>query len=163
MERKLLIVRHGKSSWETVVEDIDRPLTERGIRNAYDMAERMKKLGHVPETIYSSPANRALHTATIMSRTWEIPDSEIIVRDDLYLAGPDEIIEMIFEVPDEKTTIAIFGHNPGFTQFSNRFLDVILENLPTAGIVVVSLEAPSWNDLVGAKVLNTFVDFPKKG
>ena len=77
MKRQLFIVRHGKSSWESEVRDIDRPLTERGVRNSYEMAERLLRAGLVPEKIYSSNGVRALHTAVIMARSWQL-SSEVI-------------------------------------------------------------------------------------
>jgi phosphohistidine phosphatase len=162
MERKLLIVRHGKSSWETIVDDIDRPLTERGVKNAYEMARRIKDDGNVPDAIYSSPANRALHTAIIMARVWEIPENDINISRDLYLPDEDDIFSVISGVPDEIETIAIFGHNPGFTDFANRFLNHPVENIPTAGIALLTMDLESWTGLVNATVTNEFVDYPKK-
>lgn len=162
MQRKLLIVRHGKSSWETIVDDIDRPLNERGVKNAYEMARRIRDDGHVPDALYTSPANRALHTAIIMARVWEINENSIRIARDLYLPDDDDIFSVISEVPDEFETLAIFGHNPGFTDFANRFLEKPVENIPTAGIALLTLEMDSWNDLVNAKVAGELIDFPKK-
>ena len=60
--KKLIIVRHGKSSWEyDGILDIDRPLKQRGIRNGYEMAQRLSEADIVPDLIYSSSASRALH------------------------------------------------------------------------------------------------------
>jgi phosphohistidine phosphatase len=162
MQRKLFIIRHGKSSWESIVDDIDRPLTERGVRNSYDMAKCLMDSAMVPEAIYTSPAARAQHTANIMSRIWKVKDEDIHTRADLYLPEVNEIGEVIFEIPDSYMSAAIFGHNPGFTQFVNRFMSQPLENLPTAGIVVLNLEMDSWTDLYNGKVLEVTVDCPKK-
>ena len=73
--KTLFIVRHGKSSWDyETVKDIDRPLGERGIHDAEKVAGRLRKSGRKPELMISSPATRALHTATIFQRILEIPD-----------------------------------------------------------------------------------------
>ncbi|MDA3822307.1 MAG: histidine phosphatase family protein [Bacteroidales bacterium] len=162
MQRKLFIIRHGKSSWESIVDDIDRPLTEKGVRNSYEMANCLKNSALIPEAIYTSPAARAQHTASIMSRIWEMNDQDIHVRGNLYLPDLEDIAELIFEVPDSYMSVAIFGHNPGFTQFANRFMTQPLENLPTAGIAVVTLEIDSWTDLYNGQVLDVMVDCPKK-
>lgn len=162
MLRKLFIIRHGKSSWESVVDDIDRPLTERGVKNSYEMATRLQNAGLIPELIYTSPASRAQHTATIMSNIWELKDSSIHIRRNLYLPDMNEIEEIIFEIPDSCVSAAIFGHNPGFMQFANRFMSQPLDNLPTTGVVVISMELDSWTDILQGKVLEVYVDYPKK-
>ncbi|MFC2080066.1 histidine phosphatase family protein [Bacteroidota bacterium] len=162
MQRKLFIIRHGKSSWESVVDDIDRPLTERGVRNSYDMASRLMKSALIPEMIYTSPANRAQHTAMIMANVWDFEEQNIHIRKNLYLPGIEEIAELIFEIPDSCASAAIFGHNPGFTQFANKFLTEPLNNLPTAGVVVVNLELETWTNIFDCPIGEVIVDCPKK-
>lgn len=162
MQRKLFIIRHGKSSWESIVSDIDRPLLERGVKNSYEMSARLAERGLVPEMVMSSPANRALHTAIIMAKAWEMDDRYLLIRKSLYLPEVDDIAETIFEVDDGVASLAIFGHNPGFTQFANRFLEPQIDNVPTAGVVVVTLEMDTWNDLFNARIVDTLFDYPKK-
>lgn len=162
MERKLFIIRHGKSSWETVVDDIDRPLTERGVRNSYEMADRLQESGLLPKALYSSPANRALHTAVIMSRVWKTAERNMHICKDLYLSDEDDIQDVISGLPDEITEVAIFGHNPGFTGFANRYLRPPVENIPTAGVVVLVFEMDSWTDMAATQVKQSLFDYPKK-
>lgn len=162
MQRKLFIIRHGKSSWESIVNDIDRPLTERGVKNSYEMASRLLNAETVPEAIYSSPANRAIHTAMIMSKVWELQDHHIHIRNSMYLAELEELTQLIVEIPDSYNSIAIFGHNPGFTHFVNRFMDQAIENLPTAGIAIITLNMDSWKDIVQCRVEDVILDNPKK-
>lgn len=162
MQRKLLIIRHGKSSWDSIVSDIDRPLTERGVKNSYEMAARLADRNMVPEMIISSPANRALHTAIIMYRTWELNDQNLLVRKSLYLPEIEDIAGTIAEVEDHVASVAIFGHNPGFTQFANRFLEPRVDNVPTAGVVELTMECEAWNDIFNARILETEFDYPKK-
>ncbi len=162
MERKLFIIRHGKSSWEDEgLDDIDRPLAERGIRNADTMARRLKEAGEVPGLIFTSPANRALSTAMIMARIWEMNPASVQVHDDLYMADESEIEEVVGEAPDSVSHLAIFGHNPSFTLYANKFLDEPLDNLPTAGVVIVTLEGDHWYGIGRPAVKSIRVDYPK--
>jgi len=161
MDRKIFIIRHGKSSWDAIVDDLDRPLTERGVKNSYEMAERLGEKGLIPEAVYSSPANRALHTAIIMSRVWKLPEDRIHICRDLYLPEPEDIAQVVFGVPDELTSVAVVGHNPGFTEFVNRFMKRPVDNVPTAGVVMVTLRLDSWNDLYNSRVRKVEFDFPK--
>jgi phosphohistidine phosphatase len=164
MAAKLLhIVRHGKSSWEEEgLDDIDRPLAERGNRNAVTMAQRLSEMNAVPRLLFTSPANRALNTALIMSRIWKLPPSALQIHDELYMAYEDEIDEVVARAPAEVTDLAIFGHNPSFTLYANFFLKDPLDNLPTAGVVIVTLESDSWKAISSAKVKETCLDYPKR-
>jgi len=163
MERRLYIIRHAKSSWEFEgLADIHRPLAERGIRAAPTMAQRLKDQGLIPQLLLSSPANRALNTARLMSKVWDLPPEALQIHDGLYDAYPGDIDDILSVVPDEVKDLAIFGHNPTFTSYANRYLDRPLDNLPTAGVVVVSLESDSWTGLEYDMVTGTLVDYPKR-
>ena len=65
--KELLFLRHAKSSWEWSVEDRNRPLQPKGIKAIIAVAQHWKKDFQTFETIVSSPANRAIHTATILA------------------------------------------------------------------------------------------------
>ncbi len=163
MKRNLLIIRHGKSSWDHEgLDDIDRPLAERGVRNAGEMAERLKALKLVPQLILSSPASRALNTALIMSKSWGVGPENLQIHDPLYMAYTSEIEQVVSGVSAEIRNLAIFGHNPSFTLYANQFLEVLLDNLPTAGVVVVTLESESWDGIGQKNVKGSYVDYPKR-
>jgi phosphohistidine phosphatase len=163
MERRLFIIRHGKSSWDDVgLDDIDRPLAKRGIRGAGEIAERFKRKSLLPQLILSSPANRALSTAQIMAETWGLGPENLQIRDALYMAYVDEIEQVVSSVPGEISELAIFGHNPSFTMYANQFLAAPLENLPTAGAVVLTLESEEWGGIKRKHVKGTCVDYPKR-
>ena len=141
---------------------MDRPLAERGTRGADTMAHRLMEMGLVPGLLFSSPANRALNTALIMARVWELDPSSLQVHDELYMAYGSEILKVIERAPDGVANLAIFGHNPSFTGFANTFLEDPLDNLPTAGVVVVTLESDRWKGISRKHVKRCHVDFPKK-
>jgi phosphohistidine phosphatase len=163
MERHLFIIRHGKSSWDHPdLQDIDRPLAPRGLMGAETMARRLLKRGTVPSLIYTSPAKRALNTALIMSRIWNLDASRLQIYEEIYDAYLRELEDVVARAPDEEFRLAIYGHNPAFTAYANKFLEAPLDNLPTAGVVHVVLDSDSWKGLKRKHVLDTFVDFPKK-
>ncbi len=162
-KRRLYIIRHGKSSWDNEgLDDIDRPLTQRGIRNAGEIAERFLRKSLNPQLILSSPANRALNTALIMSKIWDVSPENLQIHDPLYLADVSEIEQVVSSAPAEITDLAIFGHNPSFTMYANLFLASPLDNLPTAGAVVVTLESEEWDGIERRHVKGTYVDYPKR-
>ncbi len=105
------------------LDDIDRPLAERGTRNAEEMAHRLAELGLVPELIFASPANRALNTALIMAEVWDLDRGYLRNSRCLYMAYVSEIDQVVAGLLHEVTKLAIFGHNPSFTLYANKFLD----------------------------------------
>jgi len=163
MERRLFIIRHGKSSWDHAgLEDIERPLAMRGIRNAGQMAERLLALNLVPELLLSSPASRAMNTALIMSECWGLGAEHLQIHDSLYMAYIRDIDQVVASVSAETKNLAIFGHNPSFTEYANKFLEFPLDNLPTAGVVIVTMESENWGGIGLKDVKESYVDYPKR-
>lgn len=162
MEKVLYIVRHAKSSWDSPGRpDIDRPLAERGLKNAYDMAKRMKQRGHKTDQIISSPANRALHTAIIFARELQLPVYQILINEELYMGGEDAILQIIMDTDNEVDSLMVFGHNPDFTHLANHFPDEKINNLPTCGLVRMVFDVPGWNDINRGNLVDFIIDFPK--
>jgi len=166
MESNLLelhIVRHGKSSWDYPhIADIDRPLTERGIENAHQMAQRFLANYHTPDLIITSSAARAVHTCLIFARILHVPFEQITINDLIYNGTDDEILGMIHSTPPGVKRLMIFGHNPAFTDLANRFLQHKIDNLPTAGIVSLHFNAPDWLEINRGNMVSEFFDFPKR-
>ncbi len=163
IEKNLFIVRHGKSSWDyPSVSDIDRPLKDRGIDDAYDMAKRLLKMEARPDAMISSPAVRALHTAIIFSRILEIPPDEIIINQDLYLADVDDIVSVIRATDNSRNSLMIFGHNPGFTDLANHLSGLNVPNVPTTGLVWLKFKTESWMDIGKKRLSSEYFDFPRK-
>ena len=82
--KELLLFRHAKSSWETFVEDRDRGLTEKGIERTKGMALASSKIVKDFEVVFSSPANRAMHTASILNHELQIHFELLQIREALY-------------------------------------------------------------------------------
>ena len=162
-KKTLYIARHAKSSWDFPGRaDIDRPLAERGLNNAYEMARRMKERGDKPARMISSPANRALHTAIIYTRELKIPFEYLSVDENLYMAGEDAILQVIGMVDDAIGSIMVFGHNPDFTYLANHFVHSQIYNIPTSGIVRLEFDVSSWKDIHRGKLIGHLFDYPKK-
>ena len=162
MYKSLFIVRHGKSSLGTSdISDIDRPLKERGVNDAYTMAERLLQSNNIPDKIISSPAIRALHSATIFSRTFNYPSQDISILDNIYAAEIRVILDIIANTKGHINTLMIFGHNPTFTDLANLFLKDKIDNLPTSGVVGLKFKFLSWGEIFQSKPIESFFDYPK--
>ena len=162
--RQLLLIRHAKSDWgDFSLPDFDRPLNERGKRDAPLMANRLLDKKIAIDLFIASPAKRAAKTAKIFAETFERKKEEIIFKEELYLSGPDVFFKVIESIDNDKNSIAVFSHNNGITDFANLLADARIDNIPTCGIFAVKVDCISWSDFRKAKKEFLFFDYPKNG
>lgn len=162
-KKNLHIVRHGKSSWDFEnISDIDRPLSPRGINNAYLMAKKLSERKVSPDLFITSPANRALYTSIIFSRVLKFPYENIRISDSIYMGYTDDLLDLIRSQDNALSTIFIFGHNPAFTALANQLMDHYLDNIPTAGVVSLSFETGEWEQIGRKAPASDFFDYPKR-
>lgn len=160
--KRLIIMRHGKSSWaETGVSDFDRPLKNRGIKEASLVAEELTKNDIQPDLIISSPANRAKSTAYIVAQRLNYDLDNVQLENSIYGAGLYDILNLIGQFPESVNSVMLFGHNPTFTDVSNHF-GLSFFNLPTCGCVGFDFEVNSWANVNGTPVRNSFRLIPSE-
>lgn len=146
--KTLLILRHAKSSWDDPdMPDHERPLTERGRKDAKRVGQFLEEHGLVPDLIISSTAKRARTTAKRVAKGCGY-GAEIEVDGRLYLAHPSQFTAVLREVA-EHATVLVVGHNPGLEEFV-RQLTGQPETMPTAALAEVSLTIDSWQSLSSA-------------
>jgi phosphohistidine phosphatase len=164
MMRTLCLIRHAKSSWDNPsLRDFERPLNERGLREAPLMAQKLFDSGVRPDLIVSSTANRALTTAKFFADRFGIAHEFIVQRSDIYEAMSSTILRIIRELPETAGAVLIFGHNPTFTDVANTFSDENwIDNVPTCGIVVLESRAESWTKVTENNTRIEHLYFPKE-
>ena len=153
MTRELLLLRHGKSDWDTGVDDFHRPLKDRGKRAAQRIGAWLAQQEIVPDLIISSPAERALVTAEKACKAMGNSDEGILQDERIYAAGHDELLQVLADCPQDAGRVMLTGHNPGLEQLLVWLpsTDVPLPDdgklLPTA--TLARLEMPAdWRALV---------------
>ena len=162
-QRQLTLLRHAKSSWtDAGLKDRDRPLNERGERDAPTMGRRLATRGARPTLILTSPAVRARRTAQIIAREIGYPQEFIQREEELYLASPDEIVAVIARQDSSFRDVVVCGHNPGLTELANRLTGAGIDNVPTTGVVVVGLNLTSWAGLEEADGELLLFDYPRR-
>ena len=161
--KMLYVIRHAKSSWDhPLLNDFNRPLNERGERDAPRMGKRLKEKYVVPDLMLSSPASRALNTCEKIAEVLGYPVEKIKTDDDLYHAEDEEILRIVKKINDKHNVVLIFGHNPGLTDFTNRLTDTIIDNVPTCGVVACSFHIGSWKEVDWKSGKVEFFDYPKR-
>lgn len=160
--KTLILVRHAKSSWaEAGLSDFDRPLNERGKRDAPEMARRIAERGLNIDLLLSSTAKRARKTASIFAETLSIDPSRLQLIQELYLASTHDFVRAIESIDDQYHSVIIFSHNPGITEFANSLTSVRIDDMPTCAVYALNSHSPSWKNFMKSDKSFLFFDYPK--
>ncbi|CAM4260569.1 SixA phosphatase family protein [Zobellia nedashkovskayae] len=143
--KTLIMVRHGKSSWDYSVSDKDRPLQERGVNDALLVSSEFKSQTQKVDAIFSSPANRALHTCMIFVRQLNLPLSSVQIKNELYDFSGESVFEFISNLDESLDSVLIFGHNHAFTHVANSLGNSYIDNVTTSGLVHLNFNVDNWN------------------
>ncbi|WP_127845109.1 SixA phosphatase family protein [Psychroflexus aestuariivivens] len=155
--KRLILVRHGKSSWEHNVEDKERPLLKRAYDDARLVINSFKNFVDFEFEIFTSYANRAKSSAEIFQNELNIPDKKFHIKREIYTFDVNELKSEIERLPNSVDNVMLFGHNPAITNFVNFFGSENYENIPTTGLVVLEFNSSSWNNIQpGITRLNLF-------
>lgn len=151
--RRLLLLRHAKSDWPEGIDDVMRPLAERGLLDAPEMGKAITKAQIVPEFAFISPAIRT-------RQTWKLAAMEfdkivaVIEESGLYAASEKTILDVIRSAPASVQTLMIVGHNPGLERLARSFAKSgdpdavrrIEKKYPTCGLAMIELPINDWKD-----------------
>ena len=160
--KTLILVRHAKSDWnEPGLSDIERPLNERGKKDAPMMAKRLRKKGLKIDAFLSSPAKRAFRTARFFAEEFDVKKDNIQVEKVLYGALSGQFEQVIAALKNGDDTVALFSHNPGITEYANTLCNVHTDNIPTCGMFAVQANVEQWQDFTKAEKSFLFFDYPK--
>ena len=143
----LFLMRHAKSSWgDPTMPDHDRPLNNRGKKDAPRMGKLLKENNLIPDIIISSTARRAEMTAKRVAKSCQYP-KDIIFKPSLYSAGPATFIKELKMINEDGIGSALLvGHNTGVEDFV-EYLTGNIETLPTSALVHIELPIKKWNEL----------------
>lgn len=159
----LHLARHAKSSWDdSSLSDFERPLNDRGRRDAPRMARRLSERGAVPDIIVSSPAVRALSTARAFAEVWDIEVGDIVEDPDLYGADPEEILAAVRGIEGGTGPVMVVAHDPGMTELAGSFPGEQVDHMPTCAIVTVRFSAGDWGRVGLHNGVVEHFDYPKR-
>jgi phosphohistidine phosphatase len=144
--KTLLVLRHAKSSWaDSGQDDHERPLNDRGEREAPQVGEQLRQRKLVPDLIISSDAVRARTTAVAVARA-SGHSGEIRLDHSLYLAAPDDILSVLRNADENAGIVMVVGHNPGLEGLVVQ-LTGEPAHLATATVAEIALPIDAWREL----------------
>lgn len=161
--RRLTLLRHAKTEpAHPGQEDWDRVLEARGQKDAPEMGRRLRERKLKPDKIISSPAVRALTTASIIVRELGVPASALVQDERVYLASPKALLHVVHELGGHAKHLMVVGHNPGLTEFADRIsAERDIDNMPTCAIYTLEFDVAAWSELEWNSGVNGELDYPK--
>lgn len=156
--KKLFLIRHAKSAWDDpALADFDRPLSERGRKDAKTIGQRLKKAGVLPDRVDSSPAKRAKSTAKFICEELGC-EGKVVLLDGLYAAGSEDMKSIIAGTPDDVAVLVVVSHNPGLSELAFDLVGYG-DNMPTAGVLEIWFDMDRWDrvDSAGREFKNQYV------
>lgn len=144
--KELIVIRHAKSSWSApALTDRERPLNKRGLAAAPRVARELVDLGICPSSFVASPAVRAWDTAKVIAGAYDCGEEEIVRADEIYEASSSELLSIIGQFDESWSSVAMFGHNPGFHEIVERLLRKGgIDHFPTCAVAHLRLDVDYW-------------------
>jgi phosphohistidine phosphatase len=159
--KTLYLLRHAKSSWDNLgLDDIDRPLNERGKRDAPFMGQKLKEIGVLPALIIASPAKRAKKTAKKIAVQMGYDEAKIVLKRNIYEASLSDLLELLRK--QKVDSLMLVGHNPELTALYNFLCPIFIPNIPTAGVVGINFPIASWQEIHHHQGEQLFFEYPKR-
>jgi phosphohistidine phosphatase len=160
--KTLFLVRHAKSSKDDpTLADRDRPLADRGLKEAPKMGKRLAKRHEKPDLLVSSPALRALATAQLMAEEIGYERKDIVVDERLYAGSANGLLAVIRAHDPEVDRVMLFGHNPEFTELAHRMSSDIVA-MPTCAIAEFRFDTAKWTNVGELEPVQSTLDHPQK-
>ena len=137
-------LRHAKSSWDDFeLRDYDRPLSTRGIQDADLMGNYFRSKKIKLDLVISSPSKRTTET---LEHFFQFERPKVQFEESIYHATLDEILDVIFSVPEDTESIMLVGHNPSMHEITEYLGNKFINKYPTCCLAALSIDR-SWNEL----------------
>ncbi|UKY49387.1 SixA phosphatase family protein [Streptomyces inhibens] len=151
--RRIVLLRHAKAEWSEE-SDHERPLAERGRRDAPAAGRRLAGAGITPDLTLCSTAARTRETWKLFVH--ELPQRpKTVYEERLYEASLGELLALLNETSDEVNDLMLVGHNPGMHALADALAGEAEGDLlprmnrggfPTAAIAVIEFTG-SWKSV----------------
>lgn len=148
MQRQLLIIRHADAERKAAgQDDHERALTAKGRGDALRVAAGIEQAGWAPQQLVCSDATRARQTWSCMEEVFD-GSVQVSYTDDLYLAGVDSLLEVLYALDEELGRVALIAHNPGLQNLVAWLSNASVRMAP-ATAALLGGSGPSWAEALG--------------
>jgi phosphohistidine phosphatase len=158
--KRLLLLRHAKAvqANKDTPADAERPLAERGRKDAPRVGRALREKGYMPGLVLCSPSRRTRETFELGNAELH-SDAKIEFVDALYAASAKRIVALLRTLPDKAEQPLLVGHNPGLedcvllltTRDANsalqKSLEAMEEKFPTCAVAVLDFPMRTWKSI----------------
>ena len=149
--KRVLLMRHAKSSWKHPSPDFKRGLKKRGKSDAKLVADELKSRDMIPQIIISSFAKRAKLTAKIVKSRID-SDIPLILDEALYETGVREYLSVIEDIDERYDSVMVVAHNPTISEVATKLTgNSKLEWMPTSAVAVIECDIDSWHKIATSR------------
>lgn len=160
--KALFLVRHAKSSWDdAALADTERPLNDRGRRDAPRMGRRLAKRRVKIDLVLSSPARRAVKTARLLADQLGYKRKDIVIDDRLYPGTGDALLDIVRSLGNKWDRVMLVGHHPALPNLARRFSPDIT-HMPTCAVAELRFKAKKWRDVRADTLAAIKLECPKR-
>ncbi|MDA7707820.1 histidine phosphatase family protein [Flavobacteriaceae bacterium] len=150
--KRIILIRHAKSSWEYNVSDLKRPLSNTGYSDAQIMSGIFNNLNINVETIFSSPAIRTVQTAQVfLNNIKKLNVNKFKIDSELYDFQGNKLENFIKNLTNELKSVMIFSHNNSCNNFFSKFSNINGMHVPTCGILIFEFDVSLWKNINSGK------------
>ncbi|KNG92295.1 SixA phosphatase family protein [Pseudaestuariivita atlantica] len=156
MTRRLILMRHAKSSWDDLaLDDHARRLNKRGRASAKALGNWLRKRAYLPHEILCSSSARTQETCALLEL-----DAPVTVLDGLYLASTRQLRDALHGATGN--TVLVVAHNPGIATFAAQVVSrppdhVRFFDYPTGATLVVDFNVDNWRDATTGRAVDFVV------
>ncbi|WP_425837079.1 SixA phosphatase family protein [Microbacterium sp. PA5] len=153
----LALVRHAKSDWgDPGLDDHDRPLNDRGRRDAPVLAARLAQTGFRPEALLTSTALRARTTAGFFAEALGVPAQE---RPELYGAPARTLLSAA--ATSGARQVMVVAHDPGMSVLADALSNGDIGAMPTCAVAVFTWDTDDWDVATSVDPASWSFDSPR--
>ncbi len=163
-ERFLMLMRHGKAARQfEELTDYERPLTERGVRDAVLIHELIGEAGLEVDRVIASGARRARLTGEIIAGLAGLPLSSLQLEEQLYLSETETLLTSLRQLPEGVRSPLLVAHNPGMQELVSLLAGSDIGRFPTSGTALLRFSGAAWDELAPSAVELLELITPKEG
>ena len=137
--KEIYVLRHAKSSWDNSnLNDFERPLADKGIRDAKKMCNFLKDMDLKLDKVFCSQAIRAKETFDLTADGFNFEIDKATYTDRLYFGDTTNIIKSLKELDESLKNILIVGHNPTLHYLVELLTNKPIERFTTCNLAIIS-------------------------
>lgn len=145
MQKKLFLLRHARALEKVGDQkDIERELDPIGLQNSTRMGMNLFDKGISFDIIISSPATRAMQTASLVAEQIKYDTAKIHQNEEIYEASVRTLLQVVNRLKNDWETVMIVGHNPSITYMTEYLTGSEIGNMTTCGLAEVNFEVDDW-------------------